>query len=351
MTSSRTDRVTGLGAAVAVKAPVLVASTGNITSLSSAQTVDGVATSSGDRVLVWQQTDASENGIYEIATTWGRTKDFDGSNEVVRGTVVQVNAGTTYSGNWYKVTSTGDNIPGTDDISFAQASAPISLATLTGDIDTAGYVINHSEGAAVAADTTANIWNSSGNTVFVTGTAVIASLGEAPRAGAWRRTVFGASCAISHSTTSIFLDSTESIVTKANDVYDWYADSTSLIRLSQALPINRRVKTGYFEVDTSSTNTANTGVAFLNSGAESSYRIFLDRPFLGAEKDIYLQTSATEVFIDTDATATIIYTGDSAAGTTGVTFASNGFYGGYLHLVGLSSAKWLITNRSTHISS
>ena len=51
MTSTSTDRIDGLSAALAIKAPVRVATTANIT-LSGEQTIDGVAVVEHDRVLV-----------------------------------------------------------------------------------------------------------------------------------------------------------------------------------------------------------------------------------------------------------------------------------------------------------
>src|SRR5579864_243524 len=55
--------------AIAIKAPCLVATTGNNITLSGAQTIDGVAVSNNsERVLVKDQTTASQNGIY-IAST------------------------------------------------------------------------------------------------------------------------------------------------------------------------------------------------------------------------------------------------------------------------------------------
>src|SRR6056300_1354726 len=52
-----------------VKQSVKVATTGNI-ALSGTQTVDGVALSVGDRILVKDQTTASENGIYVVASSF-----------------------------------------------------------------------------------------------------------------------------------------------------------------------------------------------------------------------------------------------------------------------------------------
>ena len=57
------------------KAPVSAATTGPV-SLSGLQTVDGIALAAGDRVLVKNQTDASENGIYSAsASSWTRSED------------------------------------------------------------------------------------------------------------------------------------------------------------------------------------------------------------------------------------------------------------------------------------
>jgi hypothetical protein len=86
--STYSDRRQGISSALGYKAPCRVATTANIT-LSGFQTLDGVSLADGDsnlRVLVKNQTTASENGIYNAASsTWTRAKDFDGNSDVVRG--------------------------------------------------------------------------------------------------------------------------------------------------------------------------------------------------------------------------------------------------------------------------
>lgn len=63
------------------KASARAATTANIT-LSGAQTIDGVSVVAGDRVLVKNQSTASENGIYVAASgSWTRATDFDTSAE------------------------------------------------------------------------------------------------------------------------------------------------------------------------------------------------------------------------------------------------------------------------------
>lgn len=119
MPSTITDRLNGLTTSVAVKAPCRVATTANIT-LSGEQTIDGVAVVAGDRVLVKDQTTATENGIYVAATsTWTRATDFDGSLDVVGGTQVHVISGTANATTYWKVAGADTTISvGTDSVAF-----------------------------------------------------------------------------------------------------------------------------------------------------------------------------------------------------------------------------------------
>ena len=116
------DRINGLNQGVAYKAPVRVATTANIT-LSGTQTIDGVAVVANDRVLVKDQTDQTENGIYIVsATAWTRSADFDGSRDVTEGTMFMVLYGTVSAGFLFKLTTTSDPVVfGTDNITFSIA--------------------------------------------------------------------------------------------------------------------------------------------------------------------------------------------------------------------------------------
>lgn len=139
MSSTTTDRIIGVSTNLAIKAPVTVATTANIT-LSGAQTIDGVAVTTGDRVLVCNQTTASENGIYDVATTaWSRARDFDGSRDVVTGTRVYVAQGATYAGYEFTLTTTGTITIGTTSLTFTallimDASASADVTTVAGAI-------------------------------------------------------------------------------------------------------------------------------------------------------------------------------------------------------------------------
>ncbi|WP_323883137.1 phage tail protein [Aeromonas hydrophila] len=75
--------------------------------LSAAQTIDGVALAVGDRVLVKDQADAKQNGIYMVATqAWTRTTDADNGAKLSSGARVYVEEGNVNGGKaWYLATS------------------------------------------------------------------------------------------------------------------------------------------------------------------------------------------------------------------------------------------------------
>jgi hypothetical protein len=131
MPSTTTDRIDGLTTSVAVKAPCRVATSTNI-GLSSLQTIGGITVEDGDRVLVVAQTDSKENGIYVAhATAWERARDFDGSRDVVTGTLVVVRSATGAGADTlYRVTSTSDPIVfGSSAIAFEAATFLTGNAT------------------------------------------------------------------------------------------------------------------------------------------------------------------------------------------------------------------------------
>lgn len=115
MNSPKNFRVDSFVAALAMKAPCRVVTNANLT-LNGEQTVNSVAVVAGDRVLVKDQTDPIENGIYDVETSdWSRSQDWDGSRDATRGTIVIV-ASAPLTQYWLDVT--GDFVPGTDAATF-----------------------------------------------------------------------------------------------------------------------------------------------------------------------------------------------------------------------------------------
>jgi hypothetical protein len=124
MPSTATDRIDGISTSVAVKAPVRVATTANIT-LSGLQVIDGATLSAGgsgvnpDRVLVKDQTNSVYNGIYDVsATSWSRAKDFDGARDVVQGTLVPVYEGAVNGRTTWQCTTANPVRFGTSSLTF-----------------------------------------------------------------------------------------------------------------------------------------------------------------------------------------------------------------------------------------
>ncbi len=126
-----TDRVTGLSEGVAVKAPVKAGTTANIT-LSGAQTIDGVSVTSGDRVLVKNQSSGADNGIYTAsAGAWSRALDFDTSSDVTGGTRVLVLQGTTNALTDYILTNTGTITIGSTALTFSALATAAPTSTVS----------------------------------------------------------------------------------------------------------------------------------------------------------------------------------------------------------------------------
>lgn len=129
MSSTALDRIDGLSTSVALKAPCRVATTANIT-LSGLQTIGSVTVADGDRVLVKDQSNAVENGIYVArATAWTRALDFNGARDVVKGTAVRLADGSVTSSNTWVVTSDNPITIGTSAINWRlttlTASSPV----------------------------------------------------------------------------------------------------------------------------------------------------------------------------------------------------------------------------------
>lgn len=120
--SIATDREQGLVSGVGMKGPCYLATTDNIT-LAGVQTIDGVSATAGKRVLVKDQADATQNGIYVVATgDWVRAPDFFSNDSVREGTRVFVTDGTVNMQTEFVVTTSDSISVGTTSITFALSS-------------------------------------------------------------------------------------------------------------------------------------------------------------------------------------------------------------------------------------
>ena len=129
--------VDGVASGLDVKLSVRVATTANGT-LSSAfangQTVDGVSLSTGDRILIKDQSTGSENGIYTVNSSGAPTRatDFDANSEVTSGAFTFVEEGTTNANVGFVLTTTGSITLGSTSLVFGQFSGTGQITAGTG---------------------------------------------------------------------------------------------------------------------------------------------------------------------------------------------------------------------------
>ena len=117
--------------ALDIKASVHVASTANVSltagssGLEAGDAIDGVTLVAGDRVLLKNQTDASENGIYVAVASGGtpaRSDDANASVDVTSGMFVWVEEGTANADQGYVLTTNNVITLNTTNLTFTQFS-------------------------------------------------------------------------------------------------------------------------------------------------------------------------------------------------------------------------------------
>lgn len=149
------QRVTGLGAPVAnddaarlldvqsaaagidSKPSVRVATTANI-ALTGTQTIDGIAVTVGQRVLVKNQTTASQNGVYLVAAgAWARDTDT-----ITPNSTWFVEEGTTQQDTAWWVTNDGVVTVGTTALVISQFAGPAGISGTANRVTVTGSVID-----------------------------------------------------------------------------------------------------------------------------------------------------------------------------------------------------------------
>ena len=109
--------------ALDIKDSVRVATTAAITiasDLGVGDAIDGVTLADGDRVLVKNQTDASQNGIYVAGSSPVRSADANASSEVTSGMFCFVEEGTVNGDNGFVLTTNDPITLDTTDLTFTQ---------------------------------------------------------------------------------------------------------------------------------------------------------------------------------------------------------------------------------------
>jgi len=126
--------------------------------------VDGVSLVVGDRILVNGQTNAAQNGLYQVQTvgagsngTWVRTSDGNQDGEIQPGMVVMVTQGTEYADTPWKLITNGTIIIGVTELVFEE-----NYSLAFGNI--------YANGTAIVANTvSAAVTITAGNNISITG--------------------------------------------------------------------------------------------------------------------------------------------------------------------------------------
>ncbi|MBA1143194.1 hypothetical protein [Mesorhizobium neociceri] len=151
--------------------PVRLATTGNIT-LYGLQTIDGVPAEIGDRVLVKNQADARDNGIYTASEgAWFRAADARSARTLQKGTTVHVQQGAV-SADFVYVFETLDPVIGTDAITIAFYLSE----------DTLGDAVDAASAAAASAAAALTSKNAAATSATNAGTSATAASGSATAA-------------------------------------------------------------------------------------------------------------------------------------------------------------------------
>ena len=182
--------VDGVSQGLDIKEAVKVATTANIT-LSGTQTIDGVAVSADERVLVKNQSTATENGLYLCkASTWARADDLAAGDDA-SSVFVFVDQGTVNADNGFVCsTNKGSAVVGTNNLAFTQFSGAGQITagdgldksanTLTLDLKANGGLVI--ESTEVAVDLAAS---------SITGTLAVGDGGTGATSASAARTALG----------------------------------------------------------------------------------------------------------------------------------------------------------------
>jgi hypothetical protein len=143
------------------KQSVRVLATTNVTLSGGApNVVDGVELEANDRILVKDQSTASQNGLYRVSVagtgsngTWVRTVDGDQTGEIQAGMIVMVTEGTTYKDTQWKLI-TNDPIV-------------IGVTALTFELNTSTSAINNGNSNVTIGELGGNVAVSVGGTANV----------------------------------------------------------------------------------------------------------------------------------------------------------------------------------------
>lgn len=124
------------------KESVRAATTASVT-LGNTQTIDGVSLVAGDRVLVKNNTTASENGVYKVVSggSWTRAEDFNSDADISSGAFFFVEEGTVNGNAGFTLTTNETIVLDTTSLEFIQFSGAGQITAGQG-LSKAGNTLN-----------------------------------------------------------------------------------------------------------------------------------------------------------------------------------------------------------------
>lgn len=152
-----------------------------------ALTVDGVATVVNDRVLIYNQTNAVENGVYtvtdigSVSTNWVLTRATDansygvGANALDEGSAFFVTSGNTGAGETYVCNTSGTITFGTTPITFAQISS-VQVYTAGTGLTLTGTQFSLTTPVTAALGGTGQSSYTTGDLIYASGTTALSKL-------------------------------------------------------------------------------------------------------------------------------------------------------------------------------
>lgn len=295
--------VDGVAQGLDVKPSVVVATTANIT-LSGAQTIDTIAVVAGDRVLVKNQTNATQNGIYVVATgAWTRATDADAWTELV-GAFTFVERGSQADTGWVCTVDAGGTL-GTTNVAFTQFSGAGSYVagdglTLSGNTFNVGGTTNRITVSANAVDIAANYVGQ--NTITTLGTVSTGTWSASPISIAYGGTG-------STNFTENYLVKTGSGNMVNSSVYDDGLGKVGIGTFNPSTALHVNASADAYVLMQNDTGNAAGYIAMNSSGSMAYYSIDADGAYLSSPAVFKFVTNGTEK-------ARITSTGNVGIGTT-----------------------------------
>jgi hypothetical protein len=143
-----------------------------------------VALAAGDRVLVKNQNDTTQNGIYNASSgQWAASSDFQNATQIDNGCQVFVTAGAVNGRTLWSLSATDPVVPGVSAIAFVPPGAPLGYLSSVGLVMPASTFVVAGSPRTTDGDLTVTLQSQAANT------ALLGPAGGGPATPTWRAPV------------------------------------------------------------------------------------------------------------------------------------------------------------------